>query len=253
MTTQAIVGTGVAVPESEPGLSQLERVVDTFVAPAKTFEDIRRNASWWLPFLLLMFSSLAVSWTVDKQVGFDRVYQTQMHASAKAEDRLNALDPAQKERTMRMGTASMRYSTYGFPLILLIVLSLYSLFLWAGFNFGLGAATTYKQVLAVTWYAALPYLLTSLITFLTVHFGNNADAYDLRNPVGTNLGYYLTDAPATVKAALSSIDLIKLWSVALQVIGMSIIARKSMAQSAMIVGIFWVLGVLMGVAGAAFS
>ena len=39
---------------SEPGLSQIERVVDTFVAPKKTFTDILRSTSWWLPFLLLV-------------------------------------------------------------------------------------------------------------------------------------------------------------------------------------------------------
>ena len=35
-----------------PGLSQVERVVDTFVAPTKTFKDILRDSSWWLPYLL---------------------------------------------------------------------------------------------------------------------------------------------------------------------------------------------------------
>ena len=30
------------------GLSEVERVVDTFIAPTKTFTDILRSASWWL-------------------------------------------------------------------------------------------------------------------------------------------------------------------------------------------------------------
>ena len=41
-----------AVPVSaEPaaGLSQVERVVDTFIAPSKTITDILRSTSWWLP------------------------------------------------------------------------------------------------------------------------------------------------------------------------------------------------------------
>ena len=35
-------------------LSQVERVVDTFIEPSKTFADIKRNRSWWLPFLILI-------------------------------------------------------------------------------------------------------------------------------------------------------------------------------------------------------
>ena len=38
--------------EEVTGLSQVERVVDTFVAPSKTFADILRSTSWWLPFLI---------------------------------------------------------------------------------------------------------------------------------------------------------------------------------------------------------
>ncbi len=38
--------------EASTSLSQVERVIDTFVAPSKTFHDILRDASWWLPWLL---------------------------------------------------------------------------------------------------------------------------------------------------------------------------------------------------------
>jgi hypothetical protein len=46
---------------------------------------------------------------------------------------------------------------------------------------------------------------------------------------------------------------VKLWSVVLTVIGMAIIAKKTIAQSAIIVGVFWLIGVMASVAGAAFS
>ena len=47
-------------PGESAALSQMERVVDTFVAPTKTFADIRRNASWWLPFLLSILVSFRI-------------------------------------------------------------------------------------------------------------------------------------------------------------------------------------------------
>ena len=50
-----------AVMESGKPLSQVERVVDTFVAPTATFTDILRSTSWWLPFLLLVLVTTGVA------------------------------------------------------------------------------------------------------------------------------------------------------------------------------------------------
>ncbi len=235
------------------GLSQIERVVDTFVAPSKTFNDVFRSTAWWLPFVLLVICTFGVANTVGRKVGFDRVFQNQVQQSPKLQDRIANATPEAKAQILKFGPMQMAGTLYGVPIILTIGFFIYALLLWASFNFGLGAQTTYWQVLAVTWYAALPYLLISLITFLTVQFGHDPDAFDLKNPVGTNPGYYFTDASPMLKAALSSIDVIKLWSVVLQVIGMAIISRKTIAQSAVVVGIFWVLAAAMGTVAAAFS
>jgi hypothetical protein len=240
-----------------PGLSEIERVVDTFVAPSKTFEDIRTNARWWSwlpPFLIMVVLSIGVGYSVQKQVGFERVYMNSLRSSPTQEDRINQLPPDQKERTIRISAYVTEGTFYGFPVILAIGYAIYALILWAAFNFGLGAQTTFKQVYAVSWYAALPYLITSLLTIIIVWFGGNAESFDSRNPVGTNLAYYLPDLGAGLKALFASLDIVRLWSVALQVIGMAIIAKKSIAQSAVIVvGIFvLVVGISAGVA-AAFS
>ena len=60
-------------PEAQRGLSQAERVLNTFVAPAATFKDILRSASWWLPCVLMIIGSLASGFAVQQKVGFDRV------------------------------------------------------------------------------------------------------------------------------------------------------------------------------------
>ena len=51
----------VANAQSSIPLSQMERVIDTFVAPSKTFHDILRSASWWLPWLLGVLVTLGFS------------------------------------------------------------------------------------------------------------------------------------------------------------------------------------------------
>ncbi len=246
------MNTEVATEPGTPGLSQVERVVDTYVAPSKTFADILRgHTSWWLPFLLLVLGSTAVGLTVQKQVGFERAYLNSLHQSPTQEDRINQMPPDQKAKTLAISAKITAGFTFGFPVVLLLGFALYALIMWAAFNFGLGAQTTFGQVYAVTWYAALPYLVTTLLTIITLCFGNNAEAYDYRNPVGTNLAFYLADAGPAVKALLGSLDIVKLWSLFLQVIGMSIIARKSMGASALIVVGWFVLTVALSAGAAA--
>lgn len=243
--------TDLALDPAAPRLSQAERVIDTFIAPSKTFTDILRgNTSWWLPVILLFFGSIALGLTVQKQVGFERAYVNDLHNSPAQEERINQMPPAQRATTLAFSAKITQGFTYGFPITLMIGFAIYSLILWAAFNFGLGAQTTFWQVYAVSWYAALPYLITTLLTILTLIFGNSAEAYEYRNPVGTNLAFYLPDAAPALKALLSGFDIIKLWSLALQVIGMAIISRKSMAVSAAIV-VGWFVLVLAISAGAA--
>jgi hypothetical protein len=236
------------------GLSQLERVVDTFIAPSKTFADILRNTSWWLPFLLTLIFSIATAYTVDKQVGYDRIYQNTMQKMPSfVQDAMAKMTPEQRAAAMQKGEAQTKYGSYGTPVILLVVFAIYALMIWGSFNFGLGAQLSYGQVLAVTWYAALPFLLRSVLSILTLAFGNNSESFDPKNPVGTNLAYYLPDAAGWLKGAIMSFDLIALWSLVLMVVGMAIISKKSKMQSAIVVGIFFLLGVLIQTASGAFS
>ncbi|HEX9198407.1 MAG TPA: YIP1 family protein, partial [Acidobacteriaceae bacterium] len=204
-------------------------------------------------FVLLVLSSVGTAFVVERQVGFDRAYENQIRMSPKAQDRLADATPEQKEQGAKIGIAMTKYISYGAFVLITIFLALYSLILWASFNFGLGANTTYSQVFAVTMYSALPYLVVTLLTIISLYFGGNAEGYDYKNPVGTNLAYFMPDAAPWLKGLLGSFDIVKLWSVVLQVIGMAVIAKKTIAQSAMVVGIFWFIGVVVATVGAAFS
>jgi hypothetical protein len=247
------MSTDTALDPTASGLSEIERVVDTFVAPSKTFADILRSATWWMPFILLVLFGIASTFVVQREVGFDRVYMNSLHASPTQEDRINSLDPAQKAQAMDLGARITAGFSYGGPLLIVIFLAIYSLVLWAAFNFGLGSQTTFWQVFAVSFYAALPYLIINILTIVTIYFGGNAEAFNYKNPVGTNPAYFMPDAAGWLKGLLASFDIVKLWSVALQVIGMAIISKKTIAQSAVIVGIFWLIGVIVGTAAGAFG
>ena len=129
--------------------------------------------------------------------------------------------------------------------------ALFALIYWASFNFGLGAKTTFGQMFAVCMYAGLPRLLTGLLSILTLLFGNSSDSYDIKNPVGTNLAYFMPDSAPVLKAALSFFDVIGLWNLILLVIGTAIVAKVSTGKAAAVVVGWWVLGLLISVGIAA--
>ncbi len=229
------------------GLSEVERVVDTFIAPSKTFTDILRSAKWWLPFVLMVLVTLGTTVVVDKQVGFDRVAENQIHQNPKQEEQMANLSPQDRATRMRATATIYRYTTYGAFAFILIFVAIGALLYWASFNFGLGAQTTYGQMFAVWMYASLPRLLTGILTILTLMFGSNADAYDMRNPVGTNLAYFMPDAAPAVKTVLSFFDLIGLWQLVLLIIGTAIVAKVSKGNAAAVVLGWWVVGLIVSV------
>lgn len=252
MSNDTAVNVGARMP-AVAGLSQVERVVDTFVAPTKTFADILRSTSWWLPAVLIALSILATGFVTDRQVGFDRVYQTTLSQAPKQEDRINQLPPDQKASAMATGAKITRSVTYAIPVALFAIYAIYALMLWGAFNFGFGAQTTFAQAYAVSWYAALPYVIRSVLTIIFLYFGGNTESFDQKNPIGTNLAYYMPDAAPVLRAILTQLDLIALWSLVLVTIGMAIVAKKSVTQAAIVTVGIWLLGVLGAIAGAAFS
>jgi hypothetical protein len=54
-------------PEAAP-LSEGSRIINTFIAPSKTFTDLRRSAMWWAPWLLISIFSVALIFTIGKQI-----------------------------------------------------------------------------------------------------------------------------------------------------------------------------------------
>jgi hypothetical protein len=234
-----------------PGLSQVERVVDTFIAPSKTFKDILRSTSWWLPFLLLVLVTLGSTVTIEKQVGWGRVAENQIHQSPKQEEAMANLTPEQRASRMQITANVWRYLSYGSFGFILVFVAIFSLIYWASFNFGLGAKTTFGQMFAVSMYASLPRLLIGLLSILTLLFGNSSDSFDAKNPVGTNLAYFMPDSGPALKAALSFFDVIGLWQLVLLVIGTAIVAKVSTGKAAAVVVGWWLLGLLASVGIAA--
>lgn len=235
-------------------LSQVERVFDTFVAPTKTFTDIRRNASWWLPFLLGILVSLAFAASVDRKIGFDQVAQDTINRSAQTQQTMSNLPDAKREQAIHRIASATRIASYLSPVLGLVFAVICAGILMLTFNFGLGAKGSYKEYLAVWFYAGLPFLIKFLLAAIAIFAGVNAEQFDMNNPVGTNVGWYLTsDVPLWVRTMFSSADVFTVWVVVLLILGCSIVARVKRSSAAIVITGWWVLIILGGTIVAAIQ
>src|SRR5271167_5008335 len=210
-------------PEGKP-LSEVERVVDTFVAPRKTFTDIRRSASWWLPFVLMALSSFALVSVVDKKLGMEKVVENQMALSPKQAAKLDQLPPDQRASQMEKVVKFNRMISYAYPVLALIIAAIMAAVLMGTFNFGFGAELKFKQCLAVTLYSWLPGILKALIAILAVSIGG-AEGFTFQNPVASNLGALVDPSSRFLYSVATSFDVFTIWVLVLAGIGYSCLTK----------------------------
>jgi len=245
MDEVGVVGT------EQRGLSQVERVVNTFVAPSATFHDILRSTSWWLPFVVLSLSAVGMAFTIQHKVGWEQVAQTQIQMSPSLQNQMANLTPALQAKQMHGMALGYQISAFASPLLVLAFSALAALLLWASFNFGLGARTTYGQNFCLWMYCFLPHLLADLVTVVRLCFGGSTEGFDLKMPAGTSFGYYFPDASPWLRTLLASFDVLAIWALVLLVMGGAIVAKVKKSQAAAVVVGWWLLIVLVGVAATA--
>lgn len=243
-----------SVPDS-PALTQSQRVIYTFTAPSKTFTDILRNTSWWLPFVLAVIFSIAFVSVVQKQVGWEKVAENQMKLNPKQAERLANMPPDQLAATKSISAKVTQYVSYGFPVLTLIVAVIFAAVLLATMNFGFGGRATFSQIFAVVFYAWLPGLIKTLLAIIILFVGVEPDSFLISNPVGTNPGYYLSalDTPKWLYSLAMSIDIFSIWMYVLLAIGCATVAKVKRSSGYIAVFGWWILTLLVRVVFAAVT
>lgn len=242
-----------AAPDSgQPGLSQGARIINTFFAPSTTFDDVKRSASWWAPFILMSIVSYAFVAVVAKKVGFEQVTQNQMRLNPKAAERIEQMPADQRAQQMRIQVVVTKVISYAFPVFNLIVLLIIAAVMMASLNFGAGAEIPFKQALAVTIYSNLPGTVKAVLAMVSLLAGADAEGFTFQNPVATNLGYFVDPVASKVLyAAASAVDVVVIWILVLAGIGFARISKLKMATTMSVAFGWYILLTLIGVGAAA--
>jgi hypothetical protein len=242
MTTAPVLPASPApTPPSAP-LSEGARIANTFVAPSKTFTDLRRSASWWGPWFLISIFSMLFVYAMGRQVGFEQISRHQVAHSSRAEQ-FEKLPADQQAKQIQLSSKIVRYFAYGTPLMILFYFLISTLVLWTTFKIAAGAETTFGQAYAIVMYASLPGIVGAILGTVSLFAGVDPEGFDVNNPVGTNLAYYL-DPASTGKfmhGMASALDVITIWTIVLLGIGFASTSKVKRSTAITIVAAWYLV------------
>lgn len=248
-----------SMPSPQPGLSEPARIINTFIAPSKTFEDLKRNASWWVPWLIISISLLISAVVIVQKVDMDQLMRHRIEQSKIAQRQMEQASPEQRERGIHLQVTINKVQFFLRPVFSLIFGLLSALVLMAIFNFGFGAEVPFQRALAIFFYARMPVVIVNtvlLCTSLLVSSDPGSIDPDL-NPVATNPGFFMDRmSNKFLWGVASGLDVLAIWSVILLAIGFATASsnKKPAMGTAMIVMfvVYAVIVLISAVAGALF-
>jgi hypothetical protein len=240
--------------EAAAGLTQWQRVTDTFTAPSKTFEDIRRgNRSWWLPLIIMALAGYLLFAAVSQKIGIQQVVDNQVRLDTKSQERMAQATPEQRESGNKIAIGITKGVFIGGPLIGLIGAAVLSLVMLGTINFIFGGKAKYGSIFAVYYYAYLPSVVKVLLGVVVVYAGAAPESFNIKNFAPTNIGAFLDplDTNKALYALATSLDAITIWTLVLVSIGIATVAGVKRSSGYIAVFGWWAIVVLIGTAFAA--
>ena len=237
-----------------PGLTQIQRVTNTFAAPSKTFEDIKRgNKSWWLPFVLMAIISYILFAAVATKIGMQTVVDNQIRLDPKAEERMAQASPEQRETQMKVSLYITEGIFIASPVFLLAAGAVVALVLWGTINFAFGGKATFGSVFAVWMFASLPTIVKTLLGVVVIYAGATPETFNIKNFAPTNVAAFLNplETNKALYALAGWLDAVTIWYMILMGIGLAMVAGVKRSSGYIAVFGWWVILMLISVGWAA--
>lgn len=216
------------------GLSEPQRIINVFIAPSKTFEDIRRNASWWVPWLIGAIFITSIAFFYNKKVDLEPLVREQLSSRPT----WDSLTKDQQDQQVALGLKIAKITPYFFPVIGIIISLIVSAVLMAVFNFVHEASVSYSRSLAIFFYGGLPTIIAAILALIAVAAAGDIEGRNPRNLVATNPAYFMDYHTASKFAygMAQSFDVITIWIIVLMGIGFKINSAKTKLTTGTAIG-----------------
>jgi hypothetical protein len=230
-------------PDTAPPMSEVGRITGVYLDPKPAFADIAARPRWYVPLILMIIAGFAFTYFYTSHIGWRNYIAKTMENNPRTRD----LPAEARETQVDAGAKIAPIFGYGgaligVPLVALVIAGVLLLMCKM-----MGASLQFKQMFAISAYAMLPGLISSILAII-VMFLKNPDDFNLQNPLFFNIGAALEPPPNTGKflySVASSIDLFTFWSILLLATGISVASRKLPFSKAVVAVVTpWVIWVL---------
>ncbi len=220
-------------------VNPFQRIMGVFFSPVETLESIARRPDILVPLLILIAISLTANVLLARHVDFASITRDAIEQSPRASE----MTPDQMARAVRIGSAFAKAAVYASPVLQLIVLAILAGIFLIAFRL-FGGEGDYKQAFSILVYGWYPLLLHAVVATIVLLNRKELTAWDLSNPVRSNLSFLVDHKLQPVQTALlGSLDIFTIWVLVLLIIGYAAMSKLSRSKSATIVISLWVLTV----------
>jgi hypothetical protein len=217
--------------------SSFGRVVGVLVAPNKTFASIAKRPSWAVAFLVLIATSLLATLVITPKIDMGDIVRTSMEE--KSPDMTEAQIDTAVEMAEKFRWVGGVVQLVAAPIVYLLVAAVLMVcFRLAGGEIDFGTSW------AASLYGWMPMAIMGLLIVPVVMGQSEISAEVVQSGkfLSSHLGVLAPEGSSkALKALLSSFDFFTLWTLATMSIGYKHAARVSMATSASIITVLWLL------------
>jgi hypothetical protein len=236
-----------AAEPADPGLSEPQRLINVFVAPSKTFADLKRKASWWVPWLVSAVFILIFGIVTVQKVDMGRYVQQQIDKSPSAQKRLEQATPEQRAQGLAIQASFSKGIFYALPVFTLIVGLIIAAVLMAVFNFMLGAEVPFQRAMAIVFYAGIPGVIKYILLIVSLLASADPNTIDISgNPMPTNPAFFMDpQGNKFLYSLMGSLDIFTIWYVALLGLGFAVASsNRKPSKGTAITTMFVAYGIL---------
>jgi len=213
MNADSQVETSSAAVEPAPSMSAPATLIGVFIEPKKTFESLREKPRFLAPIIVLVLFQLIFGLVLAQSGVMKNDAVAKMEAKNAPQEQMDAVN------RMMDGPVKYVFAVTG-PIVIVFVLLISGGILYFMANLMLGARLRYVHYLAVAAYGAVVGIVDQIVRLglavsrgtLQVHLG-----------VGAFMGDELS---AVMKILDTATDPLLLWAIAIQALGVGVMARK---------------------------
>lgn len=167
--------------------------------------------------------------------------ETQMQARPKQVERMDSMPAAERAHAMQIAAKFTAVISYAIPIVLLLFILIFSAIDFGALKVAGGSDVRFGKVYAVMIYGGLPGVLKSILGIIALLAGASPDSFNLQNPIGSSLAYYLNPADSAFLYAIASqLDVFLIWSLVLTAIGFTYICKVKKGTAYAIVFGVWI-------------